>query len=44
MSLNRGIAVWLSGFATFLAILSSVSIGFLLITEGQGAIVSPYKC
>ena len=42
MSLNRGIAVWLSGFATFLAILSSVSIGFLLITEGQGAIVSPY--
>lgn len=42
MSLNRGIAVWLSGFATFLAILSSVSIALLLITEGQGAIVRPY--
>lgn len=42
MSLNRGIAVWLSGFATFLAILCSVSITLLLITEGQGAIVSPY--
>jgi hypothetical protein len=42
MSLNRGIAVWLSGFVTFLAVLSSISIGLLLITEGQGAIVRPY--
>ena len=42
MSLNRGISVWLSSFVTFLAILSSVSIALLLITEGQGAIVRPY--
>lgn len=42
MSLNRGIAVWLSGFATFLAVLSSISVGLLLATQGQGAIVRPY--
>ena len=42
MSVKRGIAVWLSGFATFIAVLCSVSMALLLITEGQGAIVSPY--
>lgn len=42
MSLNRGITVWLSGFVTFLAVLFSISIALLLITEGQGAIIRPY--
>ena len=42
MSVKRGIAVWLSGFATFIAVLSAVSMALLLITEGQGAIVRPY--
>lgn len=42
MSLNRGITVWLSGFVTFLAVLFSISIAFLFITEGQGALIKPY--
>jgi predicted flap endonuclease-1-like 5' DNA nuclease len=42
MSVKRGIAVWLSGFATFIAVLCSISMAIQLITDGQGAIVRPY--
>jgi len=39
---KRGITVWLSAFATFIAILSSFSMAILLINEGTDAIVKPY--
>ena len=42
MSVKRGITVWLSGFATLLAVLCSISMAMMLITEGQEAIVRPY--
>ena len=42
MSVKRGITVWLSGFATFLAALCSMSMAVLLITNGQGSTVRPY--
>ena len=42
MVAKRGITVWISAFATFLAILSSFAMVILLINEGAGSIVKPY--
>jgi predicted flap endonuclease-1-like 5' DNA nuclease len=42
MVVKRGIYVWISAFATFLAIMSSFAMAVLLINEGAGAIVRPY--
>jgi len=42
MVVKRGITVWISAFATFLAILSSFAMAVLLINEGAGSIVRPY--
>jgi len=42
MVVKRGITVWISAFATFLAILSSFAMVILLINEGAGSIVKPY--
>ena len=42
MVVKRGITVWMSAFATFLAILSSFSMAILLINEGADSIVRPY--
>ncbi len=42
MVVKRGITVWISGFATFLAIMSSFAMAVLLINEGASAIVRPY--
>jgi len=42
MVVKRGITIWISAFATFLAILSSFAIAILLINEGAGSIVRPY--
>jgi hypothetical protein len=39
---QREIIVWISAFATFLAILSSVGMSVLLINEGASSIVRPY--
>jgi hypothetical protein len=39
---KRAISVWISVFATFLAIMSSFAMAVLLINEGAGAIVRPY--
>jgi predicted flap endonuclease-1-like 5' DNA nuclease len=42
MVVKRGVTVWISAFATFLAILSSFAMVILLLNEGAGAIVNPY--
>jgi len=42
MVAKRGITVWISAFATFLAILNSFAMVILLINKGAGAIVKPY--
>jgi len=42
MVVKRGIPVWISAFATFLAILSSFAMVILLINEGAGSIGRPY--
>ena len=42
MITKRGIAIWISAFATFLAIMCSFAMVVLLINEGAGAIVRPY--
>jgi predicted flap endonuclease-1-like 5' DNA nuclease len=42
MVVKRGIYVWISAFATFLAIMSSFAMAVLVINEGAGAIVKPY--
>jgi predicted flap endonuclease-1-like 5' DNA nuclease len=42
MVLKRGITVWISAFATFLAILSSFAMVILFINEGADSIVRPY--
>ena len=42
MVAKRGITVWISAFATFLAILSSFAMVILLVNEGAGSIVRPY--
>ena len=42
MVAKRGITVWISAFATFLAILSSFAMVIRLINEGAGSIVKPY--
>jgi len=42
MIAKRGITLWISAFASFLAILSSFAMVVLLINEGAGAIVNPY--
>jgi hypothetical protein len=39
---KRAISVWISVFATFLAIMSSFAMAVLLINEGAGAVVRPY--
>jgi hypothetical protein len=39
---QREIIVWISAFATFLAILSSVAMSVLLINEGASSVVRPY--
>jgi predicted flap endonuclease-1-like 5' DNA nuclease len=42
MIVKRGIIVWISAFATFLAVMSSFAMAVLVINEGAGAIVKPY--
>jgi predicted flap endonuclease-1-like 5' DNA nuclease len=42
MAVKRGIGVWISAFATFLAILSSFAMIILLINVGADSIVRPY--
>jgi len=42
MVVKRGITVWISAFATFLAIMSSFAMAVLLINEGAGTVVRPY--
>lgn len=42
MVVKRGIYVWISAFATFLAIMCSFAMAVLLINEGAGAVVRPY--
>lgn len=42
MITKRGISIWMSSFATFLAILCSFAMAILLINEGAGSIVRPY--
>ncbi len=42
MLAKRDITIWISAFATFLAILSSVAMSVLLINEGAASIVRPY--
>jgi len=42
MVVKRGITVWISAFATFLAILSSFAMVILLLNKEAGAIVNPY--
>ena len=42
MVAKRGITVWISAFATFLAILSSFAMVIRLINEEAGSIVKPY--
>lgn len=39
---KRKIIIWIFAFATFLAILSSVSMSVLLINEGASSVVRPY--
>jgi len=42
MVVKKGIIVWISAFATFLAIMSSFTMAVLVINEGAGAVVKPY--
>ncbi len=42
MVTKREITIWISAFATFLAILFSVAMAVLLINEGAGSAVTPY--
>jgi hypothetical protein len=42
MVAKRAIYVWISVFATFLAIMCSFAMAVLLINEGAGAVVRPY--
>jgi hypothetical protein len=42
MAVKRGIIVWISAFATFLAILGSFGIAVMLANQGADAIVNPY--
>ena len=42
MAVKRGIIVWISAFATFLAILSSFGVAVMLANQGADAIVNPY--
>jgi predicted flap endonuclease-1-like 5' DNA nuclease len=42
MAVKRGMIVWLSAFATFLAILSSFSMAVLVINKGPDTLVNPY--
>ena len=42
MAVKRGMIVWLSAFATFLAILSSFSMAVMVINQGPDTLVNPY--
>ena len=42
MAVKRGIIVWISAFATFLAILSSFGVAVMLVNQGADTIVNPY--
>ncbi len=42
MAVKRGMIVWLSAFATFLAILSSFGMAVLVVNQGADTIVNPY--
>lgn len=42
MAVKRGIIVWLSAFATFLAILSSFGVAVMVVNQGADTIVNPY--
>ncbi|MBN1784605.1 MAG: DUF4332 domain-containing protein [Candidatus Bathyarchaeota archaeon] len=42
MAVKRGMIVWLSAFATFLAILSSFSMAVMVVNQGADTIVTPY--
>jgi predicted flap endonuclease-1-like 5' DNA nuclease len=42
MAVKRGMIVWLSAFATFLAILSSFGMAVIVVNQGADTIVNPY--
>jgi predicted flap endonuclease-1-like 5' DNA nuclease len=42
MAVKRGMIVWLSAFATFLAILSSFSMAVIVVNQGADTLVNPY--
>lgn len=42
MAVKRGIIVWISAFATFLAILGSFGVAVMLANQGADVIVNPY--
>lgn len=42
MAVKRGIIVWLSAFATFLAVLSSFGMAVMVVNQGADTIVNPY--
>jgi hypothetical protein len=42
MAVKRGIIVWASAFATFLAVLSSFGVAVMLMNQGADTIVNPY--
>jgi predicted flap endonuclease-1-like 5' DNA nuclease len=42
MAVKRGMIVWLSAFATFLAILSSFSMAVIVVNQGVDILVNPY--
>lgn len=42
MAVKRGMIVWLSAFATFLAILSSFSMAVIVVNQGADILVNPY--
>jgi hypothetical protein len=42
MAVKRGIIVWISAFATFLAILGSFGVAVMLANQGADVIINPY--
>lgn len=42
MAVKRGMIVWLSAFATFLAVLSSFGMAVMVVNQGADTIVNPY--
>ena len=42
MAVKRGIIVWISAFASFLAILGTFGVAVMLVNQGADTIVNPY--